>query len=184
MLNPFRINKERKQDFSEQVRKTEEEYFEFVRKRIREAREERGMTQEELGNAIHKSRVIISDLERGRTEVNAADLMRIAHVLEKPIKYFFPIRDVPSEEELTTEEWELVLQFRKLDNYPELRKILINEAKKLAELAQIKDIETIENLLKDAKKKIRKNELRGRSSPPTGIPRRTHRAKRDSFHSQ
>jgi len=150
----------KKKDFLEEVRKQDEEYFAFVRKRIREAREERKMTQAELGRAINKSGVVISDLERGRTEVNAADLMKIAYVLEKPIKYFFPIHDVPSEEELTTEEWELVLQFRKLENHPELRKLLLNEAKKFAEAVQIKEqglgLMLVEDMLKEAEKTRKK----------------------------
>jgi len=147
-----RQQKQRKREWLQQLQQIDEDYFKFVRERIKEARKERGFTQAQLGKAIHKSGAIVSDLERGRTQVNAADLMRIAHVLEKPIKYFFPIRQVPSEEELTTDEWEIVLQFRKLDNHPDLRKLLMAEAKKFAELAQTKEtgigIMLMEDLMK------------------------------------
>jgi len=145
-------------DFRQQVKQSDENYFKFVRERIKSARKERRLTQAQLGKAIHKSGVVISDIERGRTEINAADLMRIAHVLEKPIKYFFPIRDVPSEEELTTEEWELIIQFRKLDNHPDLRKLLMDEAKKLGELAQVKEgqmgMMLLEDLIKEGEEEL------------------------------
>jgi transcriptional regulator with XRE-family HTH domain len=138
-MKTSREEKQRKKQFWQQKKEADEDYFKFLRERIKTARKGYHMTQAVLGKAINKSGVVISDMERGRTEVNAADLMRIAHVLEKPIKYFFPIRDVPSEEELTTDEWELIIQIRKLDNYPELRKLLMDEAKKLGELARAKD---------------------------------------------
>jgi hypothetical protein len=88
--------------------------------------------------------------------------MRLAHVLEKPIKYFFPIRDVPSEEELTTEEWGLVIQFRKLRNHPDLKKLLMDEAKKLGELAQVKEGQMGVMLLED----MVKERESGRSKNP------------------
>ena len=52
----------------------EDQYNHFTRDRVGEAREERPMTQERLGEFTYKSRVAISDLERGRTEITAAGL--------------------------------------------------------------------------------------------------------------
>lgn len=54
-------------------------------------------------------------------------------------KTTFPIRDVPSEEELNTQEWELLLHFRKMKNYPDLQKILMDEANKLGNVARSKE---------------------------------------------
>jgi len=152
-MKQSRLKKTRRKEFLQEVEQSEEDYYKFLRERVKEARKGMNMTQATLGKAIFKSRVIVSDLERGRTQIGAADLMRIAQVLEKPIKYFFPIRDVPSEEELTTDEWEIVIQFRKLANHPDLRKLALDEMKKLGEVAQVKEkgigIALLENLLAD-----------------------------------
>jgi DNA-binding XRE family transcriptional regulator len=66
----------------------EDQYNRFIRDRVREAREERAMTQETLGEFTYKSRVASSDLERGSTEITTAGLLHIAVVLEKPITFF------------------------------------------------------------------------------------------------
>jgi transcriptional regulator with XRE-family HTH domain len=161
LVKPTKARSSR-QDFRQRLKQHDEDYFGFLREQIRTARKELHLTQAQLGKAINKSGVVISDLERGRTEVNAAELMRLAHVLEKPIKYFFPIRDVPSEEELTTEEWELVIQYRKLDNHPDLQKLLMDEAKKLGELAQVKEGQMGMMLLED----MVKEKESGRSKNP------------------
>src|ERR687886_145248 len=98
-------------------REEENKYNRFIREKIREAREESGMTQADLGEAISKSSVAISDLERGRTEVNAVDLMGIAVALKKPITFFYPnfivVRGAKSDE-LTDKEKELINFFREI----------------------------------------------------------------------
>jgi transcriptional regulator with XRE-family HTH domain len=57
--------------------------------RIKEARLFRGMTQQNLADALGKTSAAISDLERGKVQVSAIDLLKLAAVLNKPIEYFY-----------------------------------------------------------------------------------------------
>jgi len=89
----------------------------FIRERIKQAREESGETQEILATALQKTRVAVSDLERGRVSVSAADLLIIARHFNKPISYFFPdyvkVQEgdlSPLDEELIKLFWELPKQ--------------------------------------------------------------------------
>lgn len=106
-----------------------------IGRKIKEAREERKMTQAELARAIYKSQGNISDYERGRLSINAVDLMLIAHALEKPIRYFFPVY-VPTEGDLADYEAEVVHFLRKLDEERarKVSAILVDQAKHFAEI--------------------------------------------------
>lgn len=57
-------------------------------KRIRLARMNMGMTQEELANEIGISSKSISALEVGRVEASISQIQAIAVVLEEPVSYF------------------------------------------------------------------------------------------------
>ena len=57
-------------------------------RRIREARENRGWTQQQLGQRFGTSHAAISDIERGVTKVDLADLQRLAHLLGKDVAFF------------------------------------------------------------------------------------------------
>lgn len=109
-----------------------------IGEKIKTAREEQQMSQDELAQAIHKNRVTISDYERGRTEINAVDLMGIAYSLGKPITYFYPntpaIRGA-NQDELNDPEKELVHFFRKiLDEDGE--KLAIEHVRRIAGLME------------------------------------------------
>lgn len=80
----------------------------FIRERIKQARLESGETQEKLAKALQKTRVAVSDLERGRVSVSAADLMIIAWHFDKPISYFFPDDVKVNEGDLTPLDEELI----------------------------------------------------------------------------
>jgi DNA-binding XRE family transcriptional regulator len=47
----------------------EDEINEYIRESIRQAREEAHKTQEDLAKVLEKTRVAISDMERGRVDV-------------------------------------------------------------------------------------------------------------------
>jgi transcriptional regulator with XRE-family HTH domain len=117
------------------ARRTEISYDRFIHGQIEEARELRGMTEEARGEGTYESRVAISDLERGPTEITASDLMLIAAALEKPITYFFSdfvtIRGA-SAAELSDNEKELVHFYRQISSDPMQRYAL----KQIQELAQ------------------------------------------------
>ncbi len=58
--------------------------------RIKECREERNMTQEELAKQSGVSRAVISDLETGtRTVVRTSTLVKIAQALGKKVSDIF-----------------------------------------------------------------------------------------------
>ncbi len=94
---------------------TEEAFFRFISERIREARNERSMSQQDLGRFLYKTGKVVSDIERGRVHVDLFDLSLIAEALDKPISYFFPpFLTEGSEQDLSPDERELLLFYRKI----------------------------------------------------------------------
>jgi transcriptional regulator with XRE-family HTH domain len=59
-------------------------------KLIRIAREEEGLTQNELANKMARRQATISDIENGKIEIGVLTLVQLAKVLRKPISYFIP----------------------------------------------------------------------------------------------
>lgn len=57
--------------------------------RIRQAREQRGLSQEEFAAAVAKDQGAISDYENGKRKLAVTDLPTFATVLEVPPSYFF-----------------------------------------------------------------------------------------------
>jgi transcriptional regulator with XRE-family HTH domain len=57
--------------------------------RIRQARERRGLSQEELAVAVTKDQRAISEYENGKRKLAVTDLPVFATVLEVPLMYFF-----------------------------------------------------------------------------------------------
>lgn len=109
-------------------------YDNFIRQRIRDAREELKMTQDELGEKIYKSRVQISDLERGRTQISATELILISVALHKPIMYFYPFKSL-TDNELKEEEQELIHHFRGIKSKA-MEKYAIKTVRELADASQ------------------------------------------------
>jgi transcriptional regulator with XRE-family HTH domain len=68
---------------------------EIVGQRVRWAREERGLTQAELGQRVGELLgkawfpQAVSEAERGRRQFTAEELLALAYVLDKPISFFF-----------------------------------------------------------------------------------------------
>jgi len=73
----------------EEHSRTEEAFFRYISERIREARNERSMSQQELAHFLYKTGKVVSDIERGRVHVGLFDLSLIAKALDKPILHFF-----------------------------------------------------------------------------------------------
>ena len=59
-----------------------------IGRRIRQARESAGLTQEELGRALGVSGVAVGHYERGARSVGIADLETIGETLRRPITWF------------------------------------------------------------------------------------------------
>lgn len=111
----------------------DDKYNHFIRQRIKQAREELNMTQDDLAEKIYKSRVQISDLERGRTQVSASELIVLSLALHKPIMYFYPFK-APTDDELREEEQELIHHFRGIKNGA-MEKYAIKVVRELADAA-------------------------------------------------
>ncbi len=58
-----------------------------IGKRIKNAREHKGLTQEELAESLNVSNAYISKIERGKTMVNLNRLSEICVVLEESTEY-------------------------------------------------------------------------------------------------
>lgn len=57
--------------------------------RVREARKHNNLTQKDVADHLGRTAASISELERGRVQISATDLMKIAELLLKPIEYFY-----------------------------------------------------------------------------------------------
>ena len=92
----------------------------YIREKIKQARLEANESQEALAKAIQKSRVSISDIERGRVEIGASELGWIAAYYDKPISYFYPPRVNISKLELSSLDEELLSLFYQLPSTQKL----------------------------------------------------------------
>ena len=66
----------------------QEQLNEIARKRLKQARTEAALTQDELCLVIGKLRNNISDMERGRLMISFADMVLMAEKLGKPLEWF------------------------------------------------------------------------------------------------
>lgn len=60
-----------------------------IGERVREARLHNNLTQKEVADHLGRTAASISELERGRVQVSATDLKKIADLLMKPVEYFY-----------------------------------------------------------------------------------------------
>ncbi len=60
-----------------------------IQQRIKECREEKGMSQTELGEAFGKAKTTIATWEQGKTAPDAATLYRLAVYFEKTLAFMY-----------------------------------------------------------------------------------------------
>ena len=103
---------------------------------IRKARLESNMTQSELAERANLSQTAVSQIEQGKRDVSAAEILYFSAALDKPILFFFqPFIDLHNKDiELSPLEIELVNQAKKLST-EDLRK-LVAQTKALVDLNQ------------------------------------------------
>lgn len=91
--------------------------------RIRQARERRGLSQEELAARVAKDQRAVSDYENGKRRLSAVDLARFARALNVSILYFY-------EGEITIHDLEhaLLREFQAISG-DEARRALIDIAR-------------------------------------------------------
>ena len=103
---------------------------------IREARKEAQMSQADLAEGIFRRQASISDIENGKREVTASELLYLSYTLNKPITYFIPEkykRNMHIEENLSELERELLIQAKELST--EDMKRVIAQIKALSDLS-------------------------------------------------
>jgi transcriptional regulator with XRE-family HTH domain len=109
-------------------------YTEALGKQIRLARDEKNLSQSDLARYAYCRRATISDIENGKTSIDAITLVLLANVLEKPISYFYPEQFFGNVElsEITSTEKELLIQVRRLSK--DDQKKIIAQIKALGDL--------------------------------------------------
>jgi transcriptional regulator with XRE-family HTH domain len=119
---------------------------------IKKAREETKLSQKDLAELIHKRQATISDIENGKGEVDASTLALLAHVLNKPLGYFYPpyLYKEIKQESLTPLENELLIHFRYVwDDH--LQDVAIGQVKVLSEFNPIETLRDAIDLAKSEK---------------------------------
>lgn len=104
---------------------------EIIVKRIKAARVERGLTQQDLADQLGRTAAAISDLERGKVQVTAGDLFKLARYLNKPIEYFY------GEEYIGDDVQDLIAIIRRTD--PDIRALQIPIIKSILLMQQKSD---------------------------------------------
>jgi transcriptional regulator with XRE-family HTH domain len=70
---------------------SEQNPYEYIARRIRFYRVERGITQEDLANGVGLGRTSITNIEKGRQNVGLIELYQIAKVLNVSIYNLLPV---------------------------------------------------------------------------------------------
>ncbi|MBN2556130.1 MAG: helix-turn-helix transcriptional regulator [Anaerolineales bacterium] len=119
-----------------------------IARRVREARKQRGLTQKDLADHLGRTAAAVSDLERGKVQITATDLMALSKLLEKPIEYFY------GEDFLGEDVQDLIAILREIT--PEEQTNIVSTVKYLRKLQEIMnemkatdDKEKIAGLLRD-----------------------------------
>ena len=66
--------------------------YQYIIRRMREAREEAGLTQLEVAAALNRPSSFVSKCELGERRIDPVDLWRFADLYDKPLDYFYPER--------------------------------------------------------------------------------------------
>lgn len=66
--------------------------YQYVIRRVREARESAGMTQGEVADALGRPLSFVSKCELGERRIDPVDLKKFADLFGKPLEYFYPTR--------------------------------------------------------------------------------------------
>lgn len=90
--------------------------YKKIGQKLQKAREEAGLSQEELARKLGCTQSSLSNYELGKRRLYLSDLQRISHILGKPVTYFL---ENSLNEELDSEELRSFLQ------QPYLKDILI-----------------------------------------------------------
>lgn len=96
------------------------------------------MSQAELAERAYFRQAAISQIETGKRDVTASEVVYLSYALNKPITYFYPTHlfDIRIEDdELSILEKELIMQAKRLS--PDDLRRLIAQARALADLSEL-----------------------------------------------
>lgn len=103
---------------------------------VKKARLEANLSQAELAEKAYFRQAAISQIETGKRDVTASEVVYLSFALNKPILFFFPLHlfgiTIDTELDLSLLEKELLMQARRLRN-DDLRR-LIAQTRALADL--------------------------------------------------
>jgi transcriptional regulator with XRE-family HTH domain len=66
--------------------------YQYVIKRVREARRDAGLTLKEVAQALGRPLSFVSKCELGERRIDPVDLQDFAELYDRPIEYFYPKR--------------------------------------------------------------------------------------------
>jgi transcriptional regulator with XRE-family HTH domain len=69
--------------------------YQYLIRRIKEAREEAGLTQVQVATALARPMSFVSKCEKGERRIDPIDLAKFAAIYDKPFEYFLPVRQKP-----------------------------------------------------------------------------------------
>ena len=64
--------------------------YQFLLKRLREARKGCGLTQEQVAKALRRTQSYVTKSELGERRLDPIDLARFANLYRQPVSYFLP----------------------------------------------------------------------------------------------
>lgn len=107
----------------------------YMGDRIRAAREEMGMSEEELARRLDLRPLALLDIEDGKSEAYSNSFVQLAYHLRKPLAYFLPqfVYAEIKQEELDPLDQELLLQFLQIRG-DALKRFAITLVKTVADL--------------------------------------------------
>lgn len=91
-----------------------------IGQKIRQARQEKGLSQRDLGKLFGTSHAVISDMELGKPrKLDIEDLVTLARILDKPVGYFLSdvieVADRGTVESLKEEAQQLLARIEELE---------------------------------------------------------------------
>ena len=66
--------------------------YQYIIRRIREARLEAGYTQVQVAAVLGRPKSFVSKCELGERRIDPADLQKFADLYDRPLEYFYPSR--------------------------------------------------------------------------------------------
>jgi transcriptional regulator with XRE-family HTH domain len=154
----------------------------YMGDRVRAAREEMGMSEEELARRVNLRPLALLDIEDGKSEAYSNSFVQIACALRKPLAYFLPqfVYEEIQQEQLDPLDQELLLQFLQIRG-DGLKRFAVTLVKAVADLdpaplvleledtvhGQIERTRAIQELKEKHRKK---RKPRAASRPPVRVP--------------